>query len=301
MRLSKSRRVASIEHITQWQRSAILLAHLRLGKRAQTVLTQLVGGSECVDVANWLAGLDTARQNRVLSRLQDEMRSPFPRGMSRIHRDWIDDALRAAGGLREHRLRNEVDDHRTAPNARSSLVYWNTLGAFAHLVSMPTGAIPKRRDVTLVDLPLFEHQTIERSIRKFGALQLAWASFALDSTTVASMGARLPREHGLRLLKDIASIRERGASDTLGPALAALARLDGLSVDDPAMTIQLAARSLAPCIATARRVNLIRQIAQRLPIWSGTAFLKHANSPDNAVLASHPRLDAFFDILYQQP
>jgi hypothetical protein len=239
------------------ERAAVVAAASRLGPRAPAVLARL--GEACAEVATALAAAPREQRARLLATELAVLRAPVPAGVSRIHREWIDEAL--AGEPAE--IRAAVAGAGTSAEPARS---WLQRRAFGHLIPMIGDG--SELDV-LLDVPF---AGLVRGLERSGGRTVADLLRRASPHDVAAIAARLGEPRGSVLIDEVVAARRRSA-DVPRVRSSALADLVATAPwERTDVLAHVGAVSLAPALAL-RGGDWPGRVAQRLPCAIGRALL----------------------------
>lgn len=226
----------------------------RLGDDATAVLSRLAGplGEDARGAARDLAMLDEATAKRRRAEIAALARAPGITSIRGAHPSWLDAALAEL----PERARTAVSSVATA-----EVDVW--------LARWATAALPPRADDRAPPV-------LMTWLRAIATDQLAYALGAQAATPTA------PRE----LREAAARIARPPRLGGLGSPRAALARCRGASLDDELSLVAIAARALAPHLAS--HPLAILSVSRRLPYEPGSALEREIVAHASAPLADAP-------------
>lgn len=231
---------------------ALAIAAERLGRDASAVLSRLAGplGHEARDALASITALDPAARKRRCAELATLARAPLPAGLRAVHPSWLEAALADMPA----RARTAVAAPGTDP-----VDVWLARWATAALPPMPLEPGSARR------WPPGE--------------PLAWLSAIGADQLAFALGE--PAKAMPALVAACERIERTPRKDRLGPQRAAIARCLDVALDDDLALLRVAARALAPHLASdpVARLQLIRSVPRPIGLVLARELATHAAAP----------------------
>jgi hypothetical protein len=226
-------------------------------------------GEEARALARSWAAMDRAARARGLAEAALAVQRAVPRGMSLVHREWIEAALAGEGAW----VRAVIAGGASVPQEVATYLARRVLG---QLVAMPRPLPWPPPDGVAIDaasLAAAPPAWIERALARAGLHQLAHATVPArgeprSRAAIAAVAARLG-DDGAAFVDAVAAVDAAGdaAAARWGPRRAAIARVQRAALGDDALAvIAIGARAFAPHLGG----DGPRQVAQRLPRGVGT-------------------------------